>query len=245
MSFNFSPKSVTDGLLMFLDAANAKSFAVGATAWTDVSRGDKDGALQNGATFSAANNGTIVFDGIDDRVRLQNTNLWFPISSGEFTIDVWIKSPGLAIGNTYNGIISLTYGLTLSTLSSGDVIFRVYDSVLSTTVNSTSIGVNCNDNRWHHIVATNDGTTSKIYIDGAFNISTPVSFNCDTDQTWYTNPKDDNIIFLIDSFDPGSMSVRLNVKTKDNGLFKQLRLDEEQFNNFLYQYSLDDYENMN
>lgn len=64
-------------------------------------------------------------------------------------------------------------------------------------------------------------------------------------KTWYTNPKDDNIIFLIDSFDPGSMSVRLNVKTKDNGLFKQLRLDEEQFNNFLHQYSLDDYENMN
>ena len=64
-------------------------------------------------------------------------------------------------------------------------------------------------------------------------------------KTWYNNPKDDNIIFLIDSFDVGSMSVRLNVKTKDNGLFKQLRLDEEQFNNFLYQYSLDDYENMN
>ena len=64
-------------------------------------------------------------------------------------------------------------------------------------------------------------------------------------KTWYNNPKDDNIIFLIDSFDVGSMSVRLNVKTKDNGLFKQLRLDEEQFNNFLHQYSLDDYENMN
>jgi hypothetical protein len=64
-------------------------------------------------------------------------------------------------------------------------------------------------------------------------------------KTWYDNPKDNNIIFLIDSFDPGSMSVRLNVKTKDNGLFKQLRLDEEQFKNFLHQYSLDDYENMN
>lgn len=63
-------------------------------------------------------------------------------------------------------------------------------------------------------------------------------------KTWYDNPKDDNIIFLIDSFDPGNMRVRLNVKTKDNGLFKQLALDEEQFNNFLHQYSLDDYENM-
>ena len=39
------------------------------------------------------------------------------------------------------------------------------------------------------------------------------------------------------------MSVRINVKTKDNGLFKQLDLDEEQFNNFLFQntlFNLDD-----
>ena len=64
-------------------------------------------------------------------------------------------------------------------------------------------------------------------------------------KTWYENPKDNNIIFLIDSIEPHSMSVRLNVKTKDNGLYKQLVLNEEQFNNFLYQYSLDDYENMN
>jgi hypothetical protein len=62
-------------------------------------------------------------------------------------------------------------------------------------------------------------------------------------KTWYNNPKDDNIIFLIDSFDPSNMKVRLNVKTKDNGLFKQLALDEEQFNNFLHQYSLDGLEN--
>jgi hypothetical protein len=64
-------------------------------------------------------------------------------------------------------------------------------------------------------------------------------------KTWYENPKDNNIIFLIDSIEPHSMSVRLNVKTQHNGLYKQLVLNEEQFNNFLYQYSLDDYENMN
>jgi hypothetical protein len=63
-------------------------------------------------------------------------------------------------------------------------------------------------------------------------------------KTWYDNPKDKNLIFQIESFNPDSMSVRLNVKTKDNGLFKKLDLDEEQFNNFLHQYSLDDYENM-
>jgi hypothetical protein len=63
-------------------------------------------------------------------------------------------------------------------------------------------------------------------------------------KAWYRTPKDDNLIFLIDSFNPGNMSVKLNVKSKGTGLYKKLELDEEQFNNFLYQYSLDDFENM-
>jgi hypothetical protein len=62
-------------------------------------------------------------------------------------------------------------------------------------------------------------------------------------KTWYKTPKDDNLIFLIDSFNPGNMSVKLNIKTKDLGLYRTLELDEEQFNNFLYQYSLDGLEN--
>jgi len=57
-------------------------------------------------------------------------------------------------------------------------------------------------------------------------------------KTWYDNPKDKNLIFMIDSFNPDNMSVKLNVKTKDTGLFKKFELDEEQFNNFLFQNTL-------
>jgi hypothetical protein len=63
-------------------------------------------------------------------------------------------------------------------------------------------------------------------------------------KTWYETPKDDNIIFLIDSFNAPNLSVRLNVKSRDTGLFKQLVLDEEQFNNFLNQNSLFSLEDM-
>ncbi len=62
-------------------------------------------------------------------------------------------------------------------------------------------------------------------------------------KTWYKTPKDDNIIFQIESFNPDNMSVKLNVKTSDTGLFKKLELEEEEFNNFLYQntlFNLDD-----
>jgi hypothetical protein len=63
-------------------------------------------------------------------------------------------------------------------------------------------------------------------------------------KTWYETPKDNNLIFQIDSFNPGNMSVKLNVKIRDTGLFKKLELDEEQFNNFLIQNSLFDLEDM-
>jgi hypothetical protein len=63
-------------------------------------------------------------------------------------------------------------------------------------------------------------------------------------KTWYDNPKDKNLIFQIDSFNPDTMSIKLNVKDTTTKLFKKLELEEEEFNNFLYQYSLDDYENM-
>jgi len=62
-------------------------------------------------------------------------------------------------------------------------------------------------------------------------------------KTWYENPKDKNLIFMIDSFNPDNMSVKLNIKDKESGLFKKIELEEEQFNNFLYQntlFNLDD-----
>jgi hypothetical protein len=188
MSGIIAPKVTTAGLLMYLDAANTKSYIGSGTTWTDISGKDRGGILENSPIFSSSNLGTFVFDGVDDRVKLQNTNTWFPISTSAITIDTWIKSPGLASGNTYNGIISLTYGLTLSTISNGNVFFRVYDSVLLTIVNLESTGINCNDNKWHNVVGTNDGTTSKIYIDGVFNTSTPVTFNGNTNPAWYSNP---------------------------------------------------------
>lgn len=61
-------------------------------------------------------------------------------------------------------------------------------------------------------------------------------------KTWYGVPKNENILFYIEFIDFSNMSVNLNIKDKENGLFKKLKLSEDDFNNFLYQYSLDDLE---
>jgi hypothetical protein len=62
---------VTDGLVLYLDAANTKSIVSGSTRWNDLSREGNNGTLVNGPTFDSGNGGSIVFDGVDDYV---NTN---------------------------------------------------------------------------------------------------------------------------------------------------------------------------
>jgi hypothetical protein len=65
MAGNVAPNIITDGLVLYLDAANTKSYVSGSTAWNDLV-GTNNGTLVNGPTFSSANGGSIVFDGVDD-----------------------------------------------------------------------------------------------------------------------------------------------------------------------------------
>lgn len=57
-------------------------------------------------------------------------------------------------------------------------------------------------------------------------------------KTWYKTPKDEDIIFSIQNFDPAKMTVQLSVKDRGTQSLKDITMDEEQFNNFLHQNSL-------
>lgn len=78
---------VTDGLVLYVDAANENSYPGTGTTWTGLV-GSKNGTLTNGPTYSSANGGNIVFDGVDDYVDFGNTglrlecmNFWFYLNS--------------------------------------------------------------------------------------------------------------------------------------------------------------------
>lgn len=63
MSFHYSPKIVTDGLVLCLDASNTKSYVSGSTTWNDLSKNIYNGTLTGGPTFDSADEGSIVFNG--------------------------------------------------------------------------------------------------------------------------------------------------------------------------------------
>jgi len=163
MAFIHSPKIVTDGLVLALDAGNTKSYVSGSTTWFDKSGYGYNGTLTNGPTFSSANLGSIVFDGVDDYVNIAgpNSGPLSMIGTGNFTINVWASNTGDAnyrwfLSNWFN--TGMHMGMN-STLSQFGGYFGDNDE-LRTDYSIPS------DGSWHCYTATRTSGTIKYFVDG-------------------------------------------------------------------------------
>ena len=85
MSFHYSPKIVTDGLVFYVDATNPKSYISGSTTEYDLV-GSQDMTLNNGVSYTSDNLGSLAFDGLDDytetstiypRIERMSFDVWF------------------------------------------------------------------------------------------------------------------------------------------------------------------------
>ena len=101
MGLSHSPKIVTNGLVLALDAANNKSYPRSGTTWTDLSGNNNTGTLTNGPTFSNANGGSIVFDGVDDYV-ITSAIVEAATNSNLQTICGWMIGDGSLFGSNSN-----------------------------------------------------------------------------------------------------------------------------------------------
>ena len=88
MATLYSPKIVTDGLVLCLDAGNNKSYPSSGTAWNDLSGNNNNGTLTNGPTFTGSFGGSIVFDGTNDYVDLGNISQLKPTT--QITVSAWV-----------------------------------------------------------------------------------------------------------------------------------------------------------
>jgi hypothetical protein len=74
MSFHYSPKIVTDGLVLYLDAANTKSYVGSGVTIRDLLGISSAGTLINGPTYSSAFGGYLNYDGANDYNTISNLN---------------------------------------------------------------------------------------------------------------------------------------------------------------------------
>ena len=162
MSFVHSPKIVTDGLVLALDAGNTKSYTSGSTTWYDKSGNARNGTLTNGPTFSSANGGSIVFDGSNDYVALgtftglgstnRTINIWFRVTSLPATAGRIITFPA---DDTPTDQPAFTLGIASTGILQGGIGGTPYDGYILSM--SYALG------DWINICATISSNTVTFY----------------------------------------------------------------------------------
>lgn len=192
MAFSYSPKIVTDGLVLYLDAANPNSYAGSGTTWGDISRGGNNGTLVNGPTYNNSNGGSIVFDGVDDSITIPN-NITNEFSTNGITVEAWVKHNNFTgsqayINNWYN-FTSPQKGFILRTFNGQTFpsFWWCWGSVSGTSsysvVNASNFTMSINT--WYHVVGVYEkGVSARIYVNGELkNTNSTVTYDIVYDTT--------------------------------------------------------------
>lgn len=187
------PNIIKNGLVLWLDAGNRRSYISGSTTCRDLISTTITGSLINGPTFDSSNVGSLLFDGVDDYISTSTTGSIFSFPNTTFTVSAWVKTTSVPsiltffitkdLAGTGNG-----WGLGLSVSGSnsateyGFLVFTKGSGGGASLLNSTKQKIN--DGIWHHLTAvittntsTTAGNTALLYIDAElkdFNSQTAV-----------------------------------------------------------------------
>ena len=163
MGIQYNPKVVTDGLVLYVDAANNRSYSGTSTNWGDLSSNNFDGTLVNGPTF--VSDGPISyfqFDGTNDRVDFDYLQPAYD-STIDFTWCVWFWynqsiNNNIIIGNRYNSAGNNTpYAFTKLTPTKAEVI--------------TNFGPNVLLSQWQQVIIVKNQTNLFYYRNGELQAS--------------------------------------------------------------------------
>ena len=163
MSFNYSPKVVTSGLVLCLDAANQKSYISGSgTTWYDLTGNFNNSTLVNGPTYNTGSNGNFIFDGVDDYA----TCTPYKTGNNNFTISLWSK----VISQLSGDRVIIIFGRDGTTNQCLGLYYRLSSNFLRVTFwgaeppdyNTSFV----KDTNWHNDVIVYNNNTSLIYRDG-------------------------------------------------------------------------------
>jgi hypothetical protein len=158
----YNPRTITDGLVLCLDAANPKSYPGSGTTWSDLSGNGNNGTLVNGVGYSGDNLGSLVFDGVDDYVEVPHNTILNP--SLNMTLSSWVKITSFTSfmsifgkGTTSSGSGGFDFRINSST-QLNLVKYFIIDQIITVPTLSTNI--------WYNISAVQSSTKVDYYING-------------------------------------------------------------------------------
>jgi hypothetical protein len=176
MAGTVAPNIVTDGLVLYVDAANTKSYVSSSTTWVDIAAGN-DVTLTNGPAFNPGNSGYIIFDGTNDFGITNSTSLNI---LGNVTLNSWIYETAAGSNNGNYIAKSGNTGYRYRREGTNGSPLWLFSS--SNTIQGGAIF----DNRWYMVTGVFSSTGLRAYINGVlvannttpYNPSNVGSFGC-------------------------------------------------------------------
>jgi len=171
MSYSNGPKIVTSGMILYLDAANSKSYSGTGTAWNDLSGNNHNGTLTNGPIFSSTFKGGFLFDGINEHVSIPYSSI-FNIQN--FTLSAWVR---FVTFDTFNALLTnpqtgtidggwpSPYTSWMLRINSNTTITVAIGT--STTYSGRGFSYTLSTNTIYNIVGTYNGSLAMCYINGS------------------------------------------------------------------------------
>jgi len=166
---------VRNGLVLNLDAGNLASYPGIGNTWTDVSGNGKNGTLTLGPTYSSANGGSIVFDGVDDYVDCGVVNF---TSGTSITVEVWVKPNSSQ--NTYADILDYNHGvggLGFVIQQDGTLLNQYYFAYYNGSSYDITPTITLNSNSFNHLIFVKSGTSTIGYLNSVNTIQYTGSSN--------------------------------------------------------------------
>jgi hypothetical protein len=176
MALSHSPRIITNGLVLCLDAANRKSYPTTGTTWTDLSGCGNNGTLVNGVGYVGTNGGSLSFDAVDDRF-----NGSFSCNKTYYSFDIWCYPTALTDYNWSIGFNDFWGDFGFHTASTGGVY-------IGTSVGSRISPWRSNVfvlNTWQNFTWTFDNGAGKFYKNGNLETSGNLALSTRSSFTSY------------------------------------------------------------
>ncbi len=170
MAFNYSPKIIRNGLVLYLDSTNPKSYPRSGNTWFDLSGYENHGTL-NGFTGPSAgstsgfdtNTSLMMFDrhsgasdaSVNNRVIIPNSNsLDGVLCQTGMSVELWVRE------TSYVCTALIKWSGSWEIYYCSGLVFRVE----GTGGTDLSTGVPTSAGSWRNIVVTHSGTVAKVYV---------------------------------------------------------------------------------
>lgn len=236
MGLSHSPRIVTDGLVLCLDAANRRS-TQNFTTWYDLSTNSYSSTLYNLVGINSLGGG-FYFNGVDSRVDLGNI---LNFGTGSFSIEVLFNRKDDSPTDQYGGSLiskgSFTGGISGYSINITDTTYT--SSFHFQTRKGGPLGNGSDDitqsvaatfyptnDTWYHVIAVRNRSIAKLllYINGSLNNS--------NDELTETNLNSTNKLFIGSLDSSGSVVRQFNGRVAVVRIYNRALSSQEVLQNY-------------